>query len=406
MKMCVERISLTVEPDHSEVGARARIVVADDQPDVRTALGLLLKADGHAVETVGSPAALLEAVQRGADLVLMDLNYTRDTTSGAEGLDLLHRLRERHPATPVLVMTAWGSIELAVEAMRRGARGFVLKPWENGALQQLVEAELRESARRAAGSAGGARSAGETRDAGSARDLAVASRVQAELLPRTKPPLANLEYAGLCLQAGAVGGDLYDFLPLGAGRVAFVLADASGKGVGAALLTAHLQALLRSQAVRALDDLAGFLTDVNGQFHASTAPEHYATLFFGVYDEASRVLRYANCGHNPPVLLTADGSWARLAPTAPVVGLLSEWRVGVAEQVLAPGDLLLIYSDGITEAGRTRNEEFGEKHLREALRSRRRLPIAELLPSLVGAVEAHAGGAHEDDLTLLGLRAL
>ena len=217
MKMCVEGASLTAEPEHSEIGARARIVVADDQPDVRTALGLLLKAEGHAVEAVGSPAALLEAMQRGADLVLMDLNYTRDTTSGAEGLDLLRRLRERHPATPVLVMTAWGSIELAVEAMRRGARSFVLKPWENGALQRLVEAELRESARRAAGSVGGARSPGDTRDAGSARDLAVASRVQAELLPRTKPPLANLEYAGLCLQAGAVGGDLYDFLPLGHG---------------------------------------------------------------------------------------------------------------------------------------------------------------------------------------------
>ena len=406
MKMCVEGASLTAEPEHSEIGARARIVVADDQPDVRTALGLLLKTEGHAVEAVGSPAALLEAMQRGADLVLMDLNYTRDTTSGAEGLDLLQRLRERHPATPILVMTAWGSIELAVEAMRRGARGFVLKPWENGALQRLVEAELRESARRAAGSVGGARSPGDTRDAGSARDLAVASRVQAELLPRTKPPLANLEYAGLCLQAGAVGGDLYDFLPLGTGRVAFVLADASGKGVGAALLTAHLQALLRSQAVRALDDLAGFLTDVNGQFHASTAPEHYATLFFGVYDEASRVLRYANCGHNPPVLLAADGSWSRLAPTAPVVGLLSEWRVNVAEQVLASGDLLLIYSDGVTEAGRSRNEEFGEPRLREALRSRRRLPVTELLPSLVGAVEAHAGRAHEDDLTLVGLRGL
>jgi phosphoserine phosphatase RsbU/P len=404
--MAVEHASLTVEPERSEADRRARIVVADDQPDVRTALGLLLKTEGHAVEAVSSPTALLEAMQRGADLVLMDLNYTRDTTSGAEGLDLLQRLRERHPETPVLVMTAWGSIELAVEAMRRGARSFVLKPWENGALQRLVEAELLESARRNAGSAEGPRSRGETRDAGSTRDLAVASRVQAELLPRTKPPLINLDYAGLCLQAGAVGGDLYDFLPLATGRVAFVLADASGKGVGAALLTAHLQALLRSQAVRALDDLAGFLTDVNGQFHASTAPEHYATLFFGVYDEASRVLRYANCGHNPPVLLAADGSWARLSPTAPVVGLLSEWRVTVAEQLLAPGDLLLIYSDGVTEAGRSRNEELGEARLREALRSRRRLPVTELLPSLVAAVEAHGGGAHEDDLTLVALRGL
>jgi FixJ family two-component response regulator len=195
----------------------ARIVVADDQPDVRIALRLLLKSEGHEVEAVGSPAALLETAGRGADLVLMDLNYTRDTTSGAEGLGLLQRLRERHPSLPVLVMTAWGSIELAVSAMRRGARGFVLKPWDNGTLQRLVAAELAEAARRAAPSV-----------AGATRDLAVASRVQAELLPRTKPSLATLDYDGLCLQAGAVGGDLYDFLPLGAGRVAFVLDARAG----------------------------------------------------------------------------------------------------------------------------------------------------------------------------------
>jgi sigma-B regulation protein RsbU (phosphoserine phosphatase) len=378
----------------------ARIVVADDQPDVRVALGLLLKAEGHRVEAVGSPAALLEAVGRGADLVLMDLNYTRDTTSGAEGLDLLERLRERSPGTPVVVMTAWGSIELAVEAMRRGARSFVLKPWENSALQRLVEAELQEASRSRTGSSG------KGPAAGSARDLAVASRVQAELLPRTRPPLVSLEYSGLCLQAGAVGGDLYDFLPLGPGRVAFVLADASGKGVGAALLTAHLQALLRSQAPRALDDLAGFLSDVNAQFHASTAPEHYATLFFGLYDDFSRVLRYANCGHNPPLGLRADGRQVRLEPTAPILGLLPDWTVRVAETRLLPGDLLLLFSDGITEAGRGRGEEFGEVRLIETLRARRRLAVGDLLPALVDAVEAFAGEAHEDDLTLVGLRGI
>jgi len=372
----------------------ARVVVADDQPDVRTALGLLLKGEGHQVETAGSPAALLEALGRGADLVLMDLNYTRDTTSGAEGLDLLHRLRERHPGIPVLVMTAWGSIELAVEAMRRGARGFVLKPWENGPLVQLVAAELSEAARRAA----------PAPVAGGSHDLAVASRVQAELFPRHRPALDTLDYAGLCLQAGAVGGDLYDFLLLGPGRVAFLLADASGKGVGAALLMAHLQALLRSQAARALDDLPGLLADVNAQFLASTAPEHYATLFFGVYDDAARRLRYANCGHNAPLLLTADGGTSRLPGTAPAIGLLESWRAATASVTLGPGDLLLLFSDGVTEAGRTRADEFGEARLAEAVRSRRRLGVSDLLPSLVSAVEAHAGVAHEDDLTLVALR--
>jgi sigma-B regulation protein RsbU (phosphoserine phosphatase) len=166
---------------------------------------------------------------------------------------------------------------------------------------------------------------------------------------------------------------------------------------------AHLQALLRSQAVRALDDLTGFLADVNGQFLASTAPEHYATLFFGVYDDAARLLRYVNCGHNPPLLVGAAAA-ERLLPTAPVLGILAEWRAAVAETRFAPGDLLLLFSDGVTEAGRTRGDEFGEARLVEAMRARRRLPLAELLSALVGVVEAHAGGAHEDDLTLVGLR--
>ena len=264
--------------------------------------------------TSGSPAALLEAVGRGADLVLMDLNYTRDTTSGAEGLDLLRRLRERHPLTPVIVMTAWGSIELAVEAMRQGARSFVLKPWDNGPLQQLVAAELGEAHRRQS----------PAPDAGGPRDLAVARRVQAELLPRTKPPLATLDYAGLCLQAGAVGGDLLRLPAPGPGLRGVRAGRRLGQGGAAPLSSWHTsRRCCAARPLRALDDLPGFLADVNAQFYATTAPEHFATLFFGVYDDAGRRLRYANCGHNPPVLLAADGSVLHLSPTAPAVGLHS-----------------------------------------------------------------------------------
>ncbi|HEY5908524.1 MAG TPA: PP2C family protein-serine/threonine phosphatase, partial [Vicinamibacteria bacterium] len=139
---------------------------------------------------------------------------------------------------------------------------------------------------------------------------------------------------------------------------------------------------------------------------ASTAPEHYATLFFGVYDDAARVLRYANCGHNPPIALSLGGTCTRLPSNAPAMGLLENWRAATGTVAIAPGEVLLLFSDGVTEAGRSRSDEFGEGRLLEALRSRRRLPMDELLPSLVGAVEAHAGVAHEDDLTLVGLRGL
>jgi len=129
----------------------ARILIADDQPDVLESLRLLLKAEGYQTETVNSPAGILSALEtRDFDAVLMDLNYARDTTSGEEGLDLLARIQQTDPALPVVVMTAWGSIELTVEAMRRGARDFVQKPWDNPRLLSIVrtQVELGQALRR------------------------------------------------------------------------------------------------------------------------------------------------------------------------------------------------------------------------------------------------------------------
>jgi DNA-binding NtrC family response regulator len=120
-----------------------RILIADDQPDVLEALRLLLKGEGYQIETAASPAAILEALEdRDFDVVLMDLNYARDTTSGQEGLDILSRIQTVDSTLPVVVMTAWGSVELAVEAMRRGARDFVQKPWENARLLAILRTQI------------------------------------------------------------------------------------------------------------------------------------------------------------------------------------------------------------------------------------------------------------------------
>ena len=373
------------------------VLVADDQADVRLALCLALKGEGFEIETADSPAAILAAVaRRRFDVLLMDLNYTRDTTSGAEGLDLLPGLKALDRGLAIVVMTAWGTIDLAVEAMRRGASDFLLKPWDNKALVKTVRA--RAEARRAAEALPAARSAGE------ARDLAAARQVQSRLLPQAPPALATLECAAQCVEAGPVGGDGYDFLDLGRGRVALVVADASGKGIPAALLWANLQATLRSQAGRAAEDLVGLLRAVNRLFCACTAPEHYATLFVGVYDDVTRRLAYVNCGHNPPLLLRAAGRLERLPPTAPVVGLLEEWEGVLAEVVLLPRDTLLLYSDGVTEATSPAGEELGEGGLVKALRSHRGLPVSELPRALVAEVQAFAGGLPHDDVTLLAAR--
>jgi Stage II sporulation protein E (SpoIIE) len=163
---------------------------------------------------------------------------------------------------------------------------------------RTVRAQVEARSRRAGPDA---RHAGE--DPRAAHDLAIARRVQAQLLPQTAPPLATPDYAGLCREAGAVGGDFHDFLPMGPGRVGLVLADVSGKGVSAALLMANLQASLRAQSALYPGEAAQVLRSVNRLFFASTAPEHYATAFFAAYDDRTRRLRYANCGHLPPVVL-------------------------------------------------------------------------------------------------------
>jgi sigma-B regulation protein RsbU (phosphoserine phosphatase) len=380
-----------------ETARLPRILVADDQPDVLVALDLLLKAEGYDVETADSPAAVLGAAFRGSfDLVLMDLNYTRDTTSGAEGLELLVRLRSRREAPDVVVMTAWGTIDLAVEAMRLGARGFVLKPWDNAALVRTLQAQLEERGRR--------REVALEEQGAADRDLAVARRVQRQLLPRTRPPLATLEYTGDCREAGAVGGDGYDFLDLGPGALGLMLTDTSGKGIGAALLMANLQATLRAEFARGGLDLPRRLAAVNALFLASTAPEHYATLFFGCYDDARRRLVYANCGHNPPLVLRADGSCERLPPTAPVLGMMAEWTCEDREVGIARGDTLVVFSDGVTEACNARDEEFGEARLVETVRRTLPGPVASLPAAILAAVEEFRGMPHEDDLTLVVAR--
>jgi len=374
-------------PASGRDGRRLRVLVADDREDVRLALLLLLRGAGHCGAEAASPREVEGILAREAcDLVLLDLNYARDTTSGAEGLALLRRLRRTHPRLPVVVMTAWGSIELAVEAMREGARDFVLKPWDDAALVVTLERH--------------GRSAGDgTWDP----DLRLAGRVQARFRRLEAPPtLGAVEYAGACTEAGAVGGDAWDVLDLGPGRLGLFVADAVGKGVSGALLMAYLQASLRSLSRHALHDLPGLVARVNRVFHGATAPEHYATLFLGVLDERLR-LRYVNCAHPAPVLLREDGRVEHLRPNAFAFGLFEDARPEEAEIALAPGDVLLALTDGVLEA-RREDEEYGETRVVESLARARHRPVAEIPDRLLDEVFAFAAEGEADDRTVLVLR--
>jgi sigma-B regulation protein RsbU (phosphoserine phosphatase) len=237
-----------------------------------------------------------------------------------------------------------------------------------------------------------------------AQEMEYAKQVQARLFPQKLPAMKTLEYAGGCIQARQVGGDYYDFLELGSGRLALVLADIAGKGISGALLMANLQANLRSQYAVALDDLPRLLKSVNQLFYENSSESSYATLFFADYDDSSRRLRYVNCGHLPPLLLRTDGQVERLTSTNTVLGLFEKWECAVAEVRLAPGDILVLYTDGVTEAENPQEEQFGESRLAETMLAQRQLPVASLLETIVATVQDFSEGEQADDITLVVAR--
>jgi len=234
-----------------------------------------------------------------------------------------------------------------------------------------------------------------------AQELEIAKQVQARLFPQSFPSLKSLEFAGVCHQALHVGGDYYDFLDLGSERLGLVIGDISGKGIAAALLMANLQANLRSQCATAVDQPQRFLCSVNQLFCENTGDSAFATLFFAQYEDGSRRLRYANCGHLPPLVLRSDDSLERLPATATVMGAFKEWECGLAECDLSSGDILALYTDGITESFSASEEEFGEERLVDTLRRNRHLDSQSLLSAVVDEVRRFSPRDQRDDITLI-----
>jgi sigma-B regulation protein RsbU (phosphoserine phosphatase) len=202
-----------------------------------------------------------------------------------------------------------------------------------------------------------------------------------------------------------IGGDYYDFLDMGPGVVGFVLADVAGKGIPAALLMASLQGNLHSLYAAALNNLCQLLTSLNFHFYKHTAQDRYATFFFGHYSDATRTLHYVNCGHNAPILLRRGGAVERLDATATVIGMFPDWTCGTAEVELETGDVVGIYTDGITETVGRDGEQFGEARLLETLQKNRHLEAADIVRNVENAVEQFKFGEPRDDLTLVIARA-
>jgi sigma-B regulation protein RsbU (phosphoserine phosphatase) len=238
------------------------------------------------------------------------------------------------------------------------------------------------------------------------RELEIAREVQEHLFPQRLPPVRGLDYCGQCRPAREVGGDYYDFLELPNGRLGIAIGDVSGKGVGAALMMASLEASLRALA-SVVDDPAELMDRVNTLVYQASSADRYATLFYAQYDPGSRLLSYVNAGHNPPVVLRNRGNSRqvlRLETGGPVIGLLRKsYERGVFS--LEAGDLVVLFTDGVSESMNVRYEEWGEERLIEFAKTCYGLPVLEGMRRILAAAQAFAAGASQhDDMTLVLLR--
>jgi phosphoserine phosphatase RsbU/P len=377
-------------------GTRAgRILIADDQADVLEALAMLLKQHGYDVTKANSPAAILRTLKPGNfDLLLMDLNYARDTTSGREGLHLVSQIHAVDENLPVVVMTAWGTVELAVEAMHKGVGDFVLKPWDNGRLLEILHSQIEEGVSRRKAARFGA-------DPNILRDeMLEARKIQESFLPTTIPAIAGYEISGAWQPARMVGGDYFDVFKLSPEAFGLCIADVAGKGMPAALLMSNLQASLRGAASESPGPQE-LCSKINRTICGHLAPEKFITLFYALLDVPRRELTYTNAGHNPPMVVRHDGSRTRLQEGGPALGVIPSASYGQGRVQLEPGDRCVFFTDGVTEALASNEEEFGEARLFGLVEANRTLGAEALQKKILETVSDFCRGDFQDDATLI-----
>ncbi len=365
-----------------------RVLIGEDQQDVQDALHLLLKGAGYMAEAASTPDAILTKLDREKyDLLLMDLNYRRDTTSGSEGLEILGALRNMTAPPPVIVMTAWGSIDLAVQAMHMGARDFIQKPWDNTHLLHIAEKHI--SAHRAE----------EKRRRLQEHEMEDAVAVQRRLMPTKLPKVPGLDIAGQCQPAGIVAGDYFDVLQLGE-KLGLCIADVIGHGLPAALMMSNLQAAVKVTAADWVQP-SELCDRVNALACRNGAVDKFISFFYALYEPGTRTLKYSNAGHNSPIVIRSNGEHFLLDTPDIVLGQVPAWQYHDAEWVLQPGDRVVMYTDGITEAGEQDGDEYGQERLRKVFQQNPGKTASDLLSTVLSDVAAHCRHSFADDATCL-----
>ena len=364
------------------------ILIAEDQEYVREALAMLLRGQGYSVALCASPSeALTIAQQRTPDVALLDMNYQRDSTSGIEGLELIERLRQLDGTVPIIALTAWGNVDLAVRAMKHGASDFLEKPWRNDTLLEKVQSltqraqQVRSSQRI---------SEFERHDA---------HELQTRIVPQRHLTAEGIEIFGDSIPAGVVGGDYFGVWQPAPDLLHFCVADVSGKGTPGAMIAAMLYA-----SVSTLSSSSNSPELILGQVETILRDQlgegHYVTIFYGVLDLRTRALHYVNAGHCPPIVRHADGRTESLSPTRPVLGFMLDNGYRSERLRLARGDHLLLYTDGVSEAANEAGEEFGAEHLGRAFDGGAG-PLPEQWCALMEKVRTYANGNLTDDATMV-----
>jgi sigma-B regulation protein RsbU (phosphoserine phosphatase) len=373
----------------------SRILIVEDDPAILCGLRDNLEFESHQVLTAVDGEAGYRSVREHApDLVILDLMLPK-----LSGYDLCRRVRGEGFSAPILMLSARSDEGDRVVGLDLGANDYVSKPFSLRELLARVRALLRHEREH------------RLDENSLTGELEMAAKVQRKLFPKVLPKAPGIDYAGICRPARGVSGDYYDFLALGDGKLGLLLADVSGKGMSAALLGASLHAAVRGNAAGAGDRCGEVVAKANALLFETSTAERFATVFYGVYDPAARVLTYANAGHCPPMLVRrheeGKATCTRLESLTPPAGMIPVLPALQQSVPLVSGDWLLIFSDGIPEAASESGEDFGDNGLLDSLARLGTGTAAEVCEGVVDEVRNHLREQRQpDDITLIAVKVL
>jgi len=383
---------------------RQKIMVVDDEPDLQM---LILQRFRKQIQNEryefffaenGEEALSLLDGRNDISLILTDINMPR-----MDGLTLLQKLQENNESTAkTVIVSAYGDMENIRTAMNRGAFDFVTKPIDFKDLEITIEKGLKEidllyeSIERK-----------KTLDAMQV-DLDTASRIQQKMLPRDFPAFPDRKEFNIYAEmhtAKEVGGDFYDFFMLDEHRLGFVIGDVSGKGIPASIYMAVSRTMLRAIASQ-VDDPADCLSTVNVMLIPESDITTFVTIFYGVLDTRTGEIKYSNGGHNLPYILRADGAVEEVENTAGLLlGKIEPMDFECKKIQLNPGDKIVLFTDGVTEAMNEKEEMYEEERLMNYLSAHTSDPLNKLLRGIIVDVLKFINKANQsDDITLLSLK--